>query len=79
VVLFSYLFTSFQTQNFKTEIKFKNPSTQLFEPYDYLSDKNNDIASQFISDFELNFLSLDNVESSLDESQNFDNFKGYLK
>jgi hypothetical protein len=34
---------------------------------------------QFISDFKLNFLSLDNLESFVEESKEFDNFKGYLK
>lgn len=74
--LLGYLYAYFQPQNFKTEIKLKNPPTQLFQPYSYLINKS---AAQFISDFKLNFLSLDNVEIFVEESQNLDNFKGYLK
>jgi LPS O-antigen subunit length determinant protein (WzzB/FepE family) len=70
------LYAYFQPQNFKTEIKLKNPPTKLFQPYSYLINKS---AAQFISDFKLNFLSLDNVEIFVEESQNLDNFKGYLK
>jgi LPS O-antigen subunit length determinant protein (WzzB/FepE family) len=40
---------------------------------------NNDIAGQFISDLKLNLLSLDNLENFIEESGEFDNFKGYLK
>jgi LPS O-antigen subunit length determinant protein (WzzB/FepE family) len=39
----------------------------------------NNIVEQFISDFKLNFLSLDNLENFIEESREFDNFKGYLK
>ena len=77
--LAGYLFGSFQPQYFKTEIKLKNPSTQLFETYSNSIVDNNQIAAQFISDYKLKFLSLDNVESFLEESQGFDNFKRYLK
>ena len=34
---------------------------------------------QFIFDFKLMLLSLDNLESFVEESQNHDNFKEYLK
>jgi hypothetical protein len=37
------------------------------------------LAGQFIFDLKLNFLSLDNLESFLEESRNHDNFKEYLK
>ena len=95
--LFGYLFASFQPQNFKTEIKLKNPPYQLFESYSYLINNNNqkttttttttiitiikttNVAEKFFSDFNLNFLSLDNVESFVEESQGLDNFKRYLK
>ena len=87
--LFGYLFASFQTLNFKTEIKLKNPPSQLFEPYNYLminnnnnnnsNSNNNNIFGQFISNFNLNFLSLDNVEIFVQESRSLDNFKRYLK
>jgi LPS O-antigen subunit length determinant protein (WzzB/FepE family) len=95
--LFGYLFSSFQPQNFKTEIKLKNPPYQLFESYSYLINNNNketttttttttitiikttNVAEKFFSDFKLNILSLDNVESFVEESQGLDNFKRYLK
>jgi LPS O-antigen subunit length determinant protein (WzzB/FepE family) len=82
--LAGYLYASFfQPQEFKTEIQLRNPPSQLFEPYSFLiynnNNNNNNIAGQFIFDFKLNFLSLDNVESFLEESRNFDNFKRYLK
>jgi LPS O-antigen subunit length determinant protein (WzzB/FepE family) len=83
--LFGYLFASFYLQKFKTEIKLKNPPTQLFETYSFLinnnnnNNNNNKIVEQFISDFKLNFLSLDNVESFVEESRDLDNFKRYLK
>ena len=43
------------------------------------SNSNSNVAGQFISDFKLYFLSLDNLQSFLEESRGFDNFKGYLK
>ena len=43
------------------------------------NNNNNTITGQFISDFKLNLLSLDNVQNFLEESREFDNFKGYLK
>jgi LPS O-antigen subunit length determinant protein (WzzB/FepE family) len=45
----------------------------------YNRDYHQSISMQFISDFKLNFLSLDNLESFVVESKEFDNFKGYLK
>jgi LPS O-antigen subunit length determinant protein (WzzB/FepE family) len=89
--LAGYLYASFQPQEFKTEILLKNPPSQLFEPYkDVFSvfDNNNNnnttttnsnVAGQFISDFKLYFLSLDNLQSFVEESRGLDNFKGYLK
>ena len=84
--LFGFLFASSQLQKFKTEIKLLNPPIQLFERYNYLIDTNTNTNTntinntvQFISDFKLNFLSIDNVESFIEESRNLDNFKGYLK
>ena len=73
-----YLYASFQPQEFKAEIKIKNPPSQLFEPYMVVSNSNN-IASNFISDFKLNFLSLDNLQSFVDETREFDNLKAYFK
>ena len=85
--LLGYLIASFQPQEFRTEIKFQNPPPQLFEPYNFLTNNNNNnknnnnnnYAGQFIFDFKLKFISLDNLESFLQESQNHDNFKEYLK
>jgi LPS O-antigen subunit length determinant protein (WzzB/FepE family) len=86
--LLGYLYASLNQEfkeEFKIEIKLKNPPSQLFEPYTHVftnnksNNNNNDIAIQFISEFKLNFLSLNNIESFIDESREFDNFKGYLK
>ena len=93
--LTGYLYASYQPQEFKSEIKLKNPPSQLFEPYIFYNNNNNNnininnninninnssnITAQFISDFKLNFLSLDNLQSFTEESREFDNFKGYLK
>ena len=46
------------------------------------NNNNNNINSgreQFISDFKIELLSLDNLESFVQESRDFDNFKAYLK
>jgi LPS O-antigen subunit length determinant protein (WzzB/FepE family) len=85
--LAGYLYGSFKPEEFKTEIKLKNPPHQLFEPYTRVftnnynnnNNNNNNITGQFISDFKLNFLSLDNLQSFTEESKEFDNFKEYLK
>jgi LPS O-antigen subunit length determinant protein (WzzB/FepE family) len=94
--LLAYLYASFKPEEFKTEIKLKNPPSQLFEPYTYLfknnnnfinnnnnfinnNNNNNNIVEQFISDFKLNFLSLDNLEIFVEESRDLDSFKKYLK
>jgi LPS O-antigen subunit length determinant protein (WzzB/FepE family) len=44
-----------------------------------INNNNNNIVGQFIFDFKLNFLSLDSLQSFIDESREFDNFKEYLK
>jgi LPS O-antigen subunit length determinant protein (WzzB/FepE family) len=87
--LLGYLYASFKTEEFKTEIKLKNPPFQLFESYSDLVElnpnkinnniNNNIPAGQFISDFKLKLLSLDNLESFVEESRDLDNFKAYLK
>ena len=78
--LASYLYVSFQPQEFRTEIQIKNPPPQLFVGYNQIADKNKiNIHQQFISDFRLNFLSITSLESFLEESGEFDNFKAYLK
>jgi LPS O-antigen subunit length determinant protein (WzzB/FepE family) len=88
--LLGYLYASFKPEEFKTEIKIKNPPPQLFEPYSQFftnnvnnnkvnNNNNNSITGQFISDFQLNFLSLDNLEIFVEESRDLDTFKTYLK
>jgi LPS O-antigen subunit length determinant protein (WzzB/FepE family) len=84
-----YLYSSFKSQEFKVEIKLKNPPSQLFEPYAATSYNNsnnnsnsnnsNNITGNFISDFYLNLFSLDNLQSFVDGSGEFNNFKAYLK
>ena len=77
--LAGYLYASFQPQEFKAEITIKNPPPQLFESYNNSNNNNNSITEQFISNFKINFASLDNLQSFVEESRGFDNFKGYLK
>jgi len=84
--LAGYFYASFQPQEFKSEIKFKKPPVQLFEPYfDKLYTPPNDkiystnIVEEFIAVFNSNFLSLDNLQTFTKESREFDNFKGYLQ
>jgi len=85
--LLGYFYALLKPQEFKSEITLKNPPVQIFEPYNLFNNNfnnnnnnnNNNIVGQFISDFKLNFLSLNNVENFLEESREFDNFKGYLK
>jgi LPS O-antigen subunit length determinant protein (WzzB/FepE family) len=80
--LLGYLYASFSPQNFKIEIKLKNPPVQLFERYTYVFSNNSNstiLIDQFVSDFKLNFLSLDNLQTFVEESRDLDTFKKYLK
>jgi LPS O-antigen subunit length determinant protein (WzzB/FepE family) len=90
--LLGYFYGLSKPQQFKSEITLRNPPVQIFELYNFFNNfnnnnnnnnsnnnNNNNIAGQFISDFKLNFLSSDNLQSFLEESREFDNFKGYLK
>jgi LPS O-antigen subunit length determinant protein (WzzB/FepE family) len=88
--LLSYFYELSKPQQFRSEIILKNPPVQIFEPYNLLNNNNfsnninnnnnnNNIAEQFISNFISNFLSLDYLQSFLEETREFDNFKGYLK
>jgi LPS O-antigen subunit length determinant protein (WzzB/FepE family) len=79
--LLGCLYATFKPEEFKTEIKLKSPPSQLFEPYTYqlINKNNNNIAEQFISDFKVNLLSLDNLEIFVEESRDLDTFKKYLK
>jgi LPS O-antigen subunit length determinant protein (WzzB/FepE family) len=85
--LASYLYSSFQPQEFRAEIKLKIPPTHLFLPYTQFANNSNNnnynysnnYSVQFMSDFKLHFLSLESLQSFVDESKEFDNFKEYLK
>jgi|688.fasta_scaffold82374_2 LPS O-antigen subunit length determinant protein (WzzB/FepE family) len=90
--LLGYLYASFKPKEFKAEITLRKPPIQLFEPYsglieNNLNNNNNNnnnnnsiiIVEQFIYDFKLKLLSLDNLESFVEESRDLDNFKAYLK
>ena len=83
--LLGYLYASFKPEEFKVEITLQNPPFHLFEPYSGLievnsnNNNNNIAAGQFIGGFNLILLSLDNLESFVQESRDFDNFKAYLK
>lgn len=75
--LVGYFYGLSKPQELRTEILLKNPPTGIFEPYNLFN--NNNQVGQFMSDFKLNFFSLDNLESFIHESREFDNFKTYLK
>jgi len=81
--LLGYLYASFKPQVLKTEITIQKPPAELFELYNPTfnnnNNNNNNINERFISYFKSNFLSLDNLESFLEESRDFDNFKRYLE
>jgi LPS O-antigen subunit length determinant protein (WzzB/FepE family) len=87
--LLGYLYASFKSEEFKIEFKIQYPPPQLFEPYTHLfannnnnnnnNNSNNNVAQQFISVFKLNLLSLDNLETFVEESRGLDTFKKYLK
>jgi LPS O-antigen subunit length determinant protein (WzzB/FepE family) len=81
--LAGYLYASLQPQKFKTEITFKNPPFNLFISFTevYFASQNNsiNIDKDFVSAFKSNFLSLDNLQTFMEESGEFGNFKGYLQ
>ena len=91
--LLGYFYTLSKPQEFKSQITLKNPPTQIFDAYNLFNSSNNyntntnnntnansiSIAGQFISEFNLNFLSSDNVENFIEENREFNNFKDYLK
>jgi LPS O-antigen subunit length determinant protein (WzzB/FepE family) len=88
--LLGYLYALFNfNSEFKVQIKLQDPPFQLFEGYTYLvlnnknnvlNNKNNNILiDQFVSNFKLNFLSLDNLQTFVEESRDLDSFKKYLK
>lgn len=83
--LVGYLYASFKFQEFIIEIKLRNPPAQLFEAYTFMLSNPNtntntsNIHGEFVSNFKLNFLSLDNLQSFVEESKDLENFKKYLK
>ena len=76
--LLCYLYASFKPQQSKTVIKLKNIPPQYFYSYNSVLTGVN-IPQKFNSALKLNFLSLDNLESFVEQSRDLDNFKGYLK
>jgi len=83
--LLGYSYQLLKPQEFTSEIILKNPPKQIFEPYHFSDFNKNDkegkekIVEQFVLDFNLNFLSLDNLQSFVEESREFDNLKKNLK
>ena len=77
--LLGYLFAFYKPQDFKISIKLKYPHYQLFQNYTSTFDFKNNLDAQFIPTFKVNFLSLDNLQSFLNESREFNDFKEYLK
>jgi LPS O-antigen subunit length determinant protein (WzzB/FepE family) len=71
--LAGYLYATFQPQEFKTEFEVKYLPYQLSKYYKVAREE------EIITSFNLNFLSLSNMEGFLRESREFDNFKEYLK
>jgi len=80
--LAGYLYATFQPQEFKTEFEVKYLPHQLSKYYIVASEEDketNKTIKEIITSFNLNFLSLSNMEGFLNESREFDNFKEYLK
>jgi len=87
--LLGYFYGLSKRQELRAEITLKNPPKQIFEPYNLFNNNNNknnnnnnnnnNIVEQFVFELKLNLLSLDNLENFIEESGEFDNFKGYLK
>ncbi len=92
-MLLFYLYTLTFDKEFKTEITIKDPDYEVLKKYDkFISYKKNintiesdkikievNVATKFIDDFNLNLLSLDNLENFLQQSKGLDDFKVFLK
>jgi LPS O-antigen subunit length determinant protein (WzzB/FepE family) len=90
--LIGYIFTPSKLQEFKIEITLKDPPIQIFESYtpeptitlfknntnNNIKNYNDGITQQFIFDFKLNFLSINNLEIFLEQNREFYNFKEFL-
>jgi LPS O-antigen subunit length determinant protein (WzzB/FepE family) len=66
---YTHVFSNFNNNNNNNNINNNNININI----------NNNIAGQFISDFKLNLLSLDNLKIFVEESLDLDIFKKYLK
>jgi LPS O-antigen subunit length determinant protein (WzzB/FepE family) len=80
-ILLVYFYLSSLPKEFRTEIKIKNPPSQLLLFYNQsLSDKSKiNIITNFTSNFQTIFFSTDNIKAFLEESRDFDTFKKHLK
>jgi LPS O-antigen subunit length determinant protein (WzzB/FepE family) len=78
-----YIYASFQSQIFKTQIVIEDVPSQLFEHYNFLFKSNQikgqKLEEQYNNGFKSKLLSKDNLKIFLKESVEFDNFAEYLK
>jgi len=77
-----YLYVFFQPQVLKAEATIKNPPTYLFDSYVY-SAPHMDLGGsvfydRYLSIVQSNILSLENLNSFLEQTTEFDNFKAFL-
>jgi hypothetical protein len=69
-----------KTKNSKVEITIVNPSSEIFKPYKLVySNLSKEINEEFINDLNSNILYLDNLDTFLEQSEGYDDFKIYLK
>jgi LPS O-antigen subunit length determinant protein (WzzB/FepE family) len=92
-MLLFYLYTLTLAKEFKTEITIQDPAYEVLKKYDkFISYKKNintieadkikievNVVTKFIDDFNLNLLSLDNLENFVQQSKGLDDFKVFLK
>jgi len=94
-MLLAYLYAFSFPKEYKTQITIKNPPSNIFDAYNSIfiykdsynlknptnqnSSINPVIFGEFILDLNSNLLSLDNLESFLEQSKEMDNFKEFLK
>jgi LPS O-antigen subunit length determinant protein (WzzB/FepE family) len=92
-MLLFYLYTLTFDKEFKTEIVIQDPAYEVLKKYDkFVSNKKNintieadkiktevNVVTKFIDDFNLNLLSLDNLENFVEQSKELDDFKVFLK
>jgi LPS O-antigen subunit length determinant protein (WzzB/FepE family) len=77
--LAAYLYASFQSQEFKTEVILKDPPPQLFEPYNYILNKkinnNNNSSNNSSSSNNNNINNINNINNNNVVSQFISDFK----